>query len=226
MREVPVQKRFALGWYNEGVASMDIREYEEAMTFFERALSTIPDHPDFLIGKGDVMFATGRYQEAYEIFLQALTYEPDNLRAILRAGTTLLEMEKYEGALHIFEKGLRINEYDGEFWLGLGIAQFHLGRIEEALTALKRAMRYKPNQPSLWYYLSMLETSDEGAVRMLLRGYRLDSTNLAILIAITERLLSMGRIEEAVEFCRRALAIDSKNAEIQHLAQRCLQHER
>jgi tetratricopeptide (TPR) repeat protein len=71
MKEIPKNKRYALGWYNEGITLLGIREYEEAMTFFNKALKAIPNHPDFLIGKGDTYLAMGKYDEAYRYYMDA-----------------------------------------------------------------------------------------------------------------------------------------------------------
>ena len=220
MREISVNKRYALGWYNEGITYLNIHDYQEAMSFFEKALNIIPDHPDFLVGKGDVLYATGKYEEAYQIFQHALSVEPDSIRILLRIGMVLLQLGRYADALAIFDRGLSLNEYDGELWLGRGMAEFHLGRMQEAAASFKNTVRYKPNQPALWHYLSRLESSDEEALKLLLRGYRLDTSNLDILIAMVERLLHMNRIKEADEFCRRARVIDPENSRITVLQQR------
>jgi tetratricopeptide (TPR) repeat protein len=223
MREIPVNKRYALGWYNEGVTSLNIKEYEEAMNFFEKALAVIPDHPDFLVGKGDVLYAMGRYDEAYQLYQAALSKEPENHKALLGAGSTLLKLSRFHEAREIFRGMLERSEYDGEIWLGYGIALYQLGCKEEAVAAFSRAVRYKPNQPALWYYLAREESSDEEALRLLYRGLRLDASNLDILLLIVERLLSMGKIPEAATFCRTAITIDPRNEHARSLARRCLE---
>jgi tetratricopeptide (TPR) repeat protein len=226
MKEIPINKRFALGWYNEGVTHLNIREYEEAMSFFQKALSIIPDHPDFLLGKGDVLFAIGKYEDSYHIFASVLEKEPENVRALLRTGTALLKLNRNAEAIALFERGIALNDYDGELWLGKGIAQFNLGLQEQAAGSLRKAGRYKPNQPAIWYYLSRIEPSDEGAVSYLLRGYRLDPTNLDILLDLIERLLKLHRNAEAVEFCKKAHTIDADNPRLRLLAHRCVREKK
>lgn len=222
MREIPVNKRYALGWYNEGITSLNIKEYEEAMSFFEKALAVIPDHPDFLVGKGDVLYAMGRYDEAYQLYRAALEREAGNHKAMLGAGSTLLKLSRFQDALDVFRSMLETNEYDGEVWLGYGIALYQLGRKDEARTAFSRTVRYKPNQPALWYYLARDEESDAEALHLLQRGLRLDATNLDILLLIVERLLAMGRASDAATFCRSAITIDPHNEHARSLARRCL----
>jgi tetratricopeptide (TPR) repeat protein len=221
MKEVPKSKRYALGWYHEGVTHLSIQEYEEAMAFFDKALSAIPDHPDFLVGKGDVLFAMGRFAEALVHYQKAVAQDTGNYKAWLQIGITLLKLERYEDSLEVFRKLRSMNEYDGEVWLGLGISLLALGQKLEAGDALKNAMRFKPNQPALYYYLAIMEENDDQALRLLLRGYRLDSSNLDVIIELVHRLAQSGRKADAAAFFRKAKAIDPANPRVLDLEDVC-----
>jgi len=221
MKDIPKSKRYALGWYHEGITYLSINEYEEAITFFDKALTVIPDHPDFLIGKGDVHYAMGQFDEAFRLYQQATLVDPDNFRAWLQSGIALLKMGRYGEALDIFTRIQPLNEYDGERWLAQGIALTHLGRPEEAAASLRNAMRLRPNQPSLWYYLSLQEPDHEQALRYLLRGYRLDSTNLDIILEIARRLLESGHHRDARAFCEKAISLDPGNRKAATLLSQC-----
>jgi tetratricopeptide (TPR) repeat protein len=221
MKEVPKSKRYALGWYHEGVTHLSIQEYEEAMAFFDKALSAIPDHPDFLVGKGDVLFAMGRFAEALQLYQKAATHDPENYKAWLQSGVTLLKLERFDDALEVFRKLHAMNEYDGEVWLGLGISLFSSGQKSEAADALKNAMRFKPNQPALYYYLALSEPDDDQALRLLLRGYRIDSSNLDIIVELVNRLVRSGRKADAAAFFRKARAIDPANPRVVELEDVC-----
>ncbi len=222
MREVPKSKRYALGWYNEGVTYLNIREYDEALEFFEKALAAVPDHPDFLIGLGDVYFARGQFKDAYHNYLQALYAEPDNYKAWMKAGITLLQLGKPDEALEIFQNLLELNGYDGELWFAQGLALLRRGDVEEAKESFTHARRYKPNQPALWYTLATLEKDPEAALSLLQRGYNMDPTNLDILIELIRCLLRLGRKEEAMQSCERALEISPEHPQLQELMQSCL----
>jgi tetratricopeptide (TPR) repeat protein len=221
MKEVPKSKRYALGWYHEGVTHLSIQEYEEAMAFFDKALSAIPDHPDFLVGKGDVLFAMGRFAEALQHYQKAVTQDTENYKAWLQIGITLLKLERFDDALEVFRKLRSMNEYDGEVWLGLGISLLSLGQKMEAGDALKNAMRFKPNQPALYYYLALNEQDDDQALRLLLRGYRIDSSNLDIIVELVTRLVRSGRRADAAAFYRKAKAIDPGNPRVMELENVC-----
>lgn len=221
MKDVPKGKRFTIGWYNEGIAHIKTKDYEEALSFMERALEYVPDHPDFLVGKGDVLFAMERYDEAFESYRQAVSEEPHNRKAWLKAGLTLMKLGKYGDALVIFDFLLKEERHDGEIWLGRGIALLNLGRKEEAVESLRNARRLQPDQPLLWHALASLEGDNREAIRLLERGYRIDPTNLEILLAIAERHLAMGLKEDALRWCGEAIALYPNNPRAKEILERC-----
>ena len=222
MKEIPKSKRYALGWYNEGVTHLSIKEYDEAKDFFEKALGVIPDHPDFLIGYGDVLYARGSFKEAYQHYISALHSEPDNYLAWEKVGITLLRLEKYAEALEIFQNLAELNPYNGEIWYALGLAQLGMKDEKTARESLIKARRYKPNQPALWFTLSTLEPSPAEAIPLLQRGYHIDPTNLDIILELVSRLLAMGRTEEAIQYCEKARAMAPENPRIHELLQQCM----
>ncbi|WP_153015872.1 tetratricopeptide repeat protein [Methanofollis ethanolicus] len=223
MQDIPRQKRYALGWYNEGITHLSMHEYEEALSFFERALKVVPDHPDFLIGKGEVLMATGQYTRAYQHFLMAATREPGNLKALVLLGSSLLKLDTPGPADEAFLAALTLNRYDGEAWFGHGAALYNLGRKEEAREAFWQALRKKPNQPELLYYLAKTARNEREALEFLTRGCRLDPTNVDLLHEMAERLIALGHYEEAAAFCTRAGARCPGNPRTEDLIKRCME---
>jgi hypothetical protein len=82
-------------------------------------------------------------------------------------------------------------------------------------------MRFKPNQPALYYYLALNEQDDDQALRLLLRGYRIDSSNLDIIVELVTRLARSGRKADAAAFFRKAKAIDPGNPRVIELGDVC-----
>lgn len=223
MAHIPPQKRYALGWYNEGVTHLSMREYEEALSFFDRALKAVPDHPDFLVGKGEVLMAVGDYQEAYQFFIQAATSEPENIRALVMLGNALLKLKKPESADEAFLAALTLDRYEGEAWLGHGIACYLLNKEDDARAAFQKAMSRSPNQPELMYYLAKTARTDNEAIEYLIRGCRLDPDNIDLLIEMADRLIRLGKCREAALFCTRAEERSPENTRIQALIGRCME---
>ncbi|QYZ78815.1 tetratricopeptide repeat protein [Methanofollis formosanus] len=220
IREIPIQKRYALGWYHEGVTHLSMHEYEEALSYFDRALKAVPDHPDFLIGKGEVLMAFGEYIDAYECFLAAATAEPENLKGCILLGTALLKLRRYEPADEAFLAAITLNRYDGDAWLGHAIACYHRGEEARAKDAFLTSYRFKPDQPELMYYLARTADSDQEAIGYLARGCRLDPKNIDLITEIAARLMNIGRFDDAAIFCRRACELCPEHPNVRAVAGR------
>jgi tetratricopeptide (TPR) repeat protein len=214
MSRIPANKLYALGWYNEGIAHLKINEFEEAMQFINTALEALPENPDFLIGKGDVYLSLGNYEEAYYYYKRAADNETDNFRAWLSMGTALMRLENYNDAVECFLRAKGLRNHDGEVWLGIGICLLHVGTTEEASQALKTAIKLRPNQPSLWYHLARIEKDSQKALRLLLRGHRMDPDNIDILLELTRVYINLSNPEEAGKMLERAYEISPKNQRV------------
>ncbi|MDD1677642.1 MAG: tetratricopeptide repeat protein, partial [Methanomicrobiales archaeon] len=154
--------------------------------------------------------------------LSALHEEPENYKAWMKVGTALLQLKKYCEAQEIFQNLLELNAYDGELWYAHGLASLGLGKPEEARESFLKARRYEPNQPALWYSMSLLEPSDQAAIPLLQRGHHIDPNNLEILQELIRRLLRAGRTEEAIQFAEKARRIAPDNPVVRELLQQCL----
>lgn len=214
MSRIPANKLYALGWYNEGVAHLKINQFEEAMQFINTALDALPENPDFLNGKGDVYLSLGNYEEAYYYYRRAADNEPDNFRAWLNMGAALLRLENYNDALECFRHANKIKDHDGEVWLGIGICLLNLGDTDEASKALKTAIRLKPNQPALWYHLGRIERDADNALKLLVRGCRMDPDNIDILLEMTRIYIQLGNQEKAGSVLERAYELSPKNQRV------------
>lgn len=64
-----------------GSSLVDEGRYEEALEFFELALSLRPDDPDLLNKKGIALRSLGRYDEAVRCFTKSLEILPRDLTA-------------------------------------------------------------------------------------------------------------------------------------------------
>ncbi|KAF1078908.1 lipopolysaccharide assembly protein LapB [Methanogenium sp. MK-MG] len=214
MSRIPANKLYALGWYNEGIVHLKINQFEEAMQFINTALDALPENPDFLIGKGNVYLSLGNYEEAYYYYRRAADNEPGNFRAWLNMGTALMRLENYTDSLKCFHQANNIKNPDGEVWLGIGICLLNLGKTDEASDALKAAIRLKPNQPALWYHLGRIEDDTGKALKLLMRGYRMDPDNIDILLEMTRIYIQMGNQEEAGRVLEQAYELSPKNQRV------------
>ena len=116
--------------YHAGNRAFEDREYERAVTEFQRALADAPDHLHALRGLAISLHQAGRHDDALTIYDEVIarTSEPlpddDGERAALAAtlanrGILLDTMGRHEAALEDYERALAIHEEvaKGPHWL-------------------------------------------------------------------------------------------------------------
>jgi tetratricopeptide (TPR) repeat protein len=65
--------------YNKGVELLDAGKYEEAITYFDKALAIEPNDVDALNNKGIALHNLGKNQEAIALFDKVLLIKPNDV---------------------------------------------------------------------------------------------------------------------------------------------------
>ena len=144
------RKRFpkaGLLTYYHAVALSQIKNHDEAMRAFERALveagNSQPDmlNADFYFDYGAAAEQAGQYVKASELFRKSIELDPDNAaRSYNYLGYMWVERsENLEEAGQLIRRALEMDPQNGAYVDSLGWLYFKQGKFEEALTELLRA---------------------------------------------------------------------------------------
>ncbi|HSD58079.1 MAG TPA: tetratricopeptide repeat protein [Methanotrichaceae archaeon] len=104
-------------WNEKGWSSLDQGRYEEAIKFFDQAISLAPDFGCPYNGKGLALAALGRYDESIDAFNRSLQLVADNPDAWSNMGIGLFLLKRYDESLRPLEKAIAMkpflfSEYD------------------------------------------------------------------------------------------------------------------
>ena len=117
-----------------------IKEYEEALELYDRALSFDADNESAALSRADVLLQMGRMDEALDAFAAAARRWPKSAMALNAYGYTLADRtDRYREAEKLIRKALRYDPDSPAIIDSLGWVLFKLGRYEEALVELERA---------------------------------------------------------------------------------------
>jgi len=166
----------------------------------------------------------GRYKEAANLFRKATELTPDNYRAWSNLGGASTMQCEFDPALEAFQKALSLRPNNAVAASNFGLTQLWTGRYAEAVESLETAARYGPTDSRIWVNLGdayggagRKEKAAEAyercrtLAREQLRQNPKDAQALEI-VAIS--LAKTGRVAEAQEPIRQALAIDPKDPAI------------
>lgn len=89
--------------FREGVAMLQTRRYDQALTAFHRVLELNPEMPEAHVNAGFALLGLGQYKAAADFFDTATTLRPNQLNAYFGLGEALQEMGDKQGALQAME---------------------------------------------------------------------------------------------------------------------------
>jgi tetratricopeptide (TPR) repeat protein len=139
------------------------RKFEEALEFFNRALSESPGHPDILSDRGVNYIHLGDKENALNDFEEAIEMQPDyGFRYAARAyardyfGDT-------ENAILDYEKALELDPEDAVSYNNLGLLQEKLGYKKQAEESFNRADELSKQENHLFELMEDLENASESS---------------------------------------------------------------
>ncbi len=167
------------------------QEWERAIEEYRRAIAEFPEDPLAHSSLGLALFEAGRLREALSEYRTVKELAPDDLSAQRRVAEIYEALGRAAAAAQTWEGLAHLYEQNGE--------------EEKALEAWREVARLHPESPQ--------------ARQELAEAYTFESPEAAVqeYVALARLLWGEGKKKEAIEHCRRALALDEGNEEARGL---------
>lgn len=101
--------------FRDGVALLQAKHYEQALTAFHRVLQLDPQMPEAHVNAGFALLGMGQFKAAADFFDSATTLRPNQMNAYYGLGIALQEMGDKQGALQAMETYLHRSQPDDPF---------------------------------------------------------------------------------------------------------------
>ncbi len=186
-RALKLDQRSDVSFYNHGLILKRLGKPKEAATQFTQALRLNQTVADTWNNRGAALNDVGRYKEALADFDKALALDPNNAAAHANKGRAFAALQRYDEALAACDKALALNPRLSEAWLGRGAALAALDRPDEAYRRLTSSRARRRPQAAEAH------------------------------AGIGNTLRDLGRLEEAREAYRQAIAIAPAGGEFFNL---------
>ena len=177
---------------------------------YRQVLSRDPAHANAAFLLGAIALGSGRTDAAVEALRRAIELEPTNAYHA-NLGEAYRRLGSYSQAIASFETAISIKPDFAEPAFNLGLLMEKAGELEVALACFERAAQSKPDSAAIARQLEVARAKHTASSRER-NGDSGGGHDLAIqawlALAAGRRLL--GRFDEAVALCRRALAYDPR----------------
>ena len=208
----------AIFWSNKGGSLESMRQAEDAIVCYEKALAIDPLFVPALINKGNALDGLGRYEEAIVCYDKALE-APSGFGdyAWTNKGICLARLGKYEEALACYNMALLSDPVYILAWRSKGATLANLGRHEDAIACFDKAISLDQRDPAAWHgkgdVLVKLSRHAE-AISCFDKAIASDPLHTGTWEEKARCLASLNRHEEAITCYDRAIATKPEDASL------------
>ena len=222
----PTDKRVVELYANHLIASGQL---EEALKHYKNHLSDRPAVSEYYLTVIDIESYLERPDSVKKYVNEALTLFPDKIELHLAEGNVKYRMDNFIGAVSSYKKALQFADTDSlrsQIWGQIGdvyhaqeeASGFLLKKMyrRDCYKAYKKALKYNPDNVLVlnnWaYFLSLEGKQLEQALKMAERVTELTDRNPTYMDTQAWILFKLGRLEEARQLMRQAVALDGQKS--------------
>ena len=143
---------------NKGAALVNLGEYDEANSYFDRVLELDPENQmaidakkiilnrafQSLLQKGEDAVLNSQFEEAIIYFDKILESDPQNVRALQDKGVALGNLKRHSEAIYHFDKILEIDPNNTAALNNIGAVFINLANYGDALPYFDRVLELDP----------------------------------------------------------------------------------
>jgi tetratricopeptide (TPR) repeat protein len=142
-----------------GTQLFNLRRYDEACVFVERAFKSRPDSPDLAGNLAQIYLALGRNPDVIRILTPFLNQAaPPKYDVYILAGEAYKRSAEFAKALEILNQAVSHYGVNASLLKAIGDAYLGQGKIPEALAAFEKSLQLSPAQPELQKKITELKT--------------------------------------------------------------------
>lgn len=127
------------------------QKYEESLSFYDKALSSLPRFTNAWKRRGDALSNLKIFDEALECYEKASQINPDSPEFLSLKGICLCDLKRYDEALVCFEEAILLEPKHSAAWNFKGVCLFSLEKSEKALECFDKAIKYNPEFSIAWH---------------------------------------------------------------------------
>jgi tetratricopeptide (TPR) repeat protein len=137
-------------WYNKGNVLLNLGEYNESISAYNKAIELNQSLAVAWKQKGNAFLNLTKYYESLKCYDNAIKLDPNYASAWNNKGVTLKNIGEYDAAINAWNKAIELDPKDAQYWYNKGIALNEYGKYDEAAKAFEEASRLYPKNSVTW----------------------------------------------------------------------------
>ena len=127
-------------WITKGVALDELGKPQDAIVWYDKALSLDKNDTDAMYNKGVALDELGKPQDAIVWYDKALSLDKNDTDAMYNKGVALDELGKPQDAIVWYDKALSLDKNDTDAMDNKGVALDELGKPQDAIVWFDKAL--------------------------------------------------------------------------------------
>lgn len=201
-------------------ASEETGDTPSAVSLLRQALLIDPKNISLYLDFATICFAHESFQVGIDVLSEGLSLQPNSDDLYVARGVLYVQLAQYDKAEADFERAYELNPHQSLSTAAQGLAAVQANDLDHALATIQEKLKRKPNDPLL-LYLQADVLSQKGidpgtpqfqlAMQSAKKSVALQPTLAASRSVLAKLYMQNGQYQEAIEQCRKALAIDPKD---------------
>ena len=146
--------------YVKAIEQFKNREYEQAVTLFEKVVKREPELGLAHYNLGITYVFLEQYEKAASTIERSIELLPDNINAYTDLGNVYMKLGDNDKALEWFNKAVELKP-DARTYFDIGAAFFNTDRKLEAARNFENAVEIDPNFSPAYYFLGIIYFGEE-----------------------------------------------------------------
>jgi tetratricopeptide (TPR) repeat protein len=198
----------------------DTGDTPHAVSTLRQALLLDPKNISLYLDFATMCFAHESFQVGIDVITEGLLMLPKADDLYVARGVLYVQLAQYDKAEADFEKAYELNPNQSLSTAAQGLAAVQANDLDHALASIQEKLKRKPNDPLL-LYLEADVLSQKGAdpgtpefqlaMRSAQKSVALQPTLASSRSVLAKLYMQSGHYQEAIDQCRKALAIDPKD---------------
>jgi len=141
----PVPQKTKEQWLDDGTSHYNAKEYQKALTDYDRAIQLDPQDADAYYNRGLVYYNLKEYQKAIADYDRALQLNPQHVGAYYNRGLVYDDLKEYQKAISDYDRVIQLAPQDADTYNNRGNAYRELKEYQKAISDYDRALQRAPN---------------------------------------------------------------------------------
>ena len=216
------EKDFCEKLYNAALEANKEEKYKKANGLFSKITRINSSYKDAKYRLGLTYLDLCEYENAVDCFETIIKATPKNFDALFHLAIAFQHLKKYNNAEEAYTKALSENVKSGDCLFGLGFINYCQKKYEQAIEYFEKADETYEDKIKLMFYVNKCndelatydqEIQGETIIAQYLRLANEPNLPKEFNIAIAKAYAKTGQIESSMEYCKKALLVNSEDIE-------------